>query len=135
MSEGMNELISTNLLRLSILRFEFGSILRRKTLIGPKAAEEPQYMVHDIPIYRTLGYLIIMNWNSARSSLYSRHHCSFIETNNRSVLCGDLTYVILFPQLILVLYFPPSNTYGSVFSFLISFILRILCGDKYLGNR
>jgi len=49
------------------------------------------------------------------------------------VLCGDLTYVILFPQLVLVLYFPPSNTYGSFFSFIISFILRILCGDKYLG--
>ena len=36
-----------------------------------------------------------------------------------SVLCGDLTYVILFPQLLLVLYFPPSNTYGSVASFLV----------------
>ena len=40
------------------------------------------------------------------------HHCI------DSVLCGDLTYVILFPQLLLVLYFPPSNTYGSVASFL-----------------
>ena len=50
-----------------------------------------------------------------------------------SVLCGDLTYVILFPQLLLVLYFPPSNTYGSSVSFIITFILRILCGDKYLG--
>ena len=50
-----------------------------------------------------------------------------------SVLCGDLTYVILFPQLLLTLYFPPSNTYGSVLSFLTSFSLRLLVGDQYLG--
>ena len=50
-----------------------------------------------------------------------------------SVLCGDLTYVILFPQLLLTVYFPPSNTYGSVLSFLTSFSLRVLVGDQYLG--
>ena len=49
------------------------------------------------------------------------------------MLCGDLTYVILFPQLLLVLYFPPSNTYGALCSFVVSFTLRVLCGDKYLG--
>lgn len=50
-----------------------------------------------------------------------------------SVLCGDLTYVILFPQLLLTIYFPPSNTYGSVISFMTSFSLRLLVGDQYLG--
>ena len=50
-----------------------------------------------------------------------------------SVLCGDLTYVILFPQLLLTIYFPPSNTYGSILSYITSFSLRLLVGDQYLG--
>jgi len=49
------------------------------------------------------------------------------------VLCGDFTYVILFPQLLLVLYWSKSNTYGAISSFLVSLILRLLVGDKYLG--
>ena len=50
-----------------------------------------------------------------------------------SVLCGDLTYVILFPQLLITIYFPPSNTYGSILSFGTSLGLRLLVGDQYLG--
>ena len=50
-----------------------------------------------------------------------------------SVLCGDFTYVILFPQLLLVLYFSKSNTYGSLTSFMICLTLRLLAGDVYLG--
>jgi len=49
------------------------------------------------------------------------------------VLCGDFTYVILFPQLLLVLYWSSSNTYGAISSFFVSLILRLLMGDKYLG--
>jgi len=49
------------------------------------------------------------------------------------VLCGDFTYVILFPQLLLVLYFSKSNTYGSLTSFIVCLILRLLAGDVYLG--
>ena len=52
---------------------------------------------------------------------------------NFSVLCGDFTYVILFPQLLLVLYWSSSNTYGAISSFFVSLILRLLMGDKYLG--
>ena len=50
-----------------------------------------------------------------------------------SVLCGDFTYVILFPQLVLVLYWSKANTYGAISSFFVSLILRLLVGDKYLG--
>jgi len=49
------------------------------------------------------------------------------------VLCGDFMYVIVFPQLLLVLYWSPANTYGSVTSFMTSLLLRLLVGDKYLG--
>ena len=52
---------------------------------------------------------------------------------NFSVLCGDFTYVILFPQLLLVLYWSTSNTYGAISSFFVSLILRLLMGDNYLG--
>jgi len=49
------------------------------------------------------------------------------------VLCGDFMYVIVFPQLLLVLYWSPANTYGSVASFSTALLLRLLVGDKYLG--
>jgi len=50
-----------------------------------------------------------------------------------SILCSDLIYVILFPQLICVLYFRYSNGYGAVVSFTIGMILRLLGGENMLG--
>ena len=50
-----------------------------------------------------------------------------------SVLCGDFVFVIVFPQLLLVIYYDKSNTYGSLSSFIIGLTLRLLCGDKVLG--
>ena len=61
------------------------------------------------------------------------HHQARLSAHICSVLCGDLTYVLLFPQLLLVLYLPQANTYGSASSFLLSLVLRLLIGDKYLG--
>merc|ERR1719264_1940557 len=49
------------------------------------------------------------------------------------VLCGDFMFVIVFPQLTLVLYWELANTYGSVFSFFVGLLLRLLCGDKTMG--
>jgi len=49
------------------------------------------------------------------------------------VLCGDFMFVIVFGQLTLVLFFKKANTYGSVFSFFLSLLLRLLCGDDKLG--
>merc|ERR1719193_843884 len=49
------------------------------------------------------------------------------------VLCGDFMFVIVFPQLTLVLYWELANTYGSVVSFFIGLLLRLLCGDKTMG--
>ena len=51
-----------------------------------------------------------------------------------SILCSDLIYVILFPQLICVLYFRYSNGYGAICSFAVGMVLRILGGEKLLGN-
>ena len=45
------------------------------------------------------------------------------------MLCGDFMFVIVFGQLALVLFFEKGNTYGSVFSFFLSLLLRLLCGD------
>merc|ERR1712107_876483 len=49
------------------------------------------------------------------------------------VLCGDFMLVIVFPQLTLVLYWELANTYGSVFSFVVGLVLRLMCGDKTMG--
>ena len=45
------------------------------------------------------------------------------------VLCGDLVYVLLFPQLTCVIYFPYANTYGSAVGFIVGAILRLV-GQK-----
>ena len=42
-------------------------------------------------------------------------------------------FVIVFPQLTLVLYWEMANTYGSVSSFFVGIILRLLCGDNLMG--
>lgn len=52
-----------------------------------------------------------------------------------SILCSDLIYVILFPQLICVLYFRYANAYGAVISFCVGLILRVCCGEPMLGKK
>ncbi|XP_069169304.1 high-affinity choline transporter 1 isoform X1 [Procambarus clarkii] len=49
-------------------------------------------------------------------------------------LCGDLVYVMLFPQLTLAVHAPHHvNTYGSIAAYFLGFTLRILGGEKVLG--
>ncbi|CAH8619392.1 unnamed protein product [Schistosoma rodhaini] len=50
-------------------------------------------------------------------------------------LCSDLVYVILFPQLICVLYVKFSNTYGSLCSYLIGLFVRLTSGESVLKLR
>ncbi|KAK6961656.1 high-affinity choline transporter 1 [Biomphalaria glabrata] len=49
------------------------------------------------------------------------------------VLCSDLLYVILFPQMIGVLWIRLTNTYGMVSGFVVALIIRILSGDPTLN--
>lgn len=44
-----------------------------------------------------------------------------------------LTYVFMFPQLICVLFFDVANSYGCLAGFLLSLLLRLLCGWSELG--
>ncbi|XP_037789860.1 high-affinity choline transporter 1-like isoform X2 [Penaeus monodon] len=49
-------------------------------------------------------------------------------------LCGDLVYVILFPQLLMVVHFRQYvNTYGSFAGFCMGFLVRLLGGEPYIG--
>jgi len=48
-------------------------------------------------------------------------------------LCSDLVYVILFPQLLCVVYVPHTNTYGSLSAYITGFLFRILIGEPSLG--
>ncbi|PNF35265.1 hypothetical protein B7P43_G04809 [Cryptotermes secundus] len=51
-----------------------------------------------------------------------------------SYLCADLIYVILFPQLLLIIHWPHGvNTYGCLVSYFVGLFLRILGGEKRLG--
>ncbi|GFS10728.1 high-affinity choline transporter 1-like [Elysia marginata] len=49
------------------------------------------------------------------------------------ILCSDLMYVVLFPQLTITLWMPQSNSYGSLTGFVVSFGLRLLSGEPVLG--
>ncbi|XP_023998992.1 high affinity choline transporter 1-like [Salvelinus sp. IW2-2015] len=48
-------------------------------------------------------------------------------------LSSDLVYVIIFPQLISVLFVKGTNTYGSVAAYVFGLILRIGGGEPYLS--
>ncbi|KXJ09271.1 high-affinity choline transporter 1 isoform X2 [Exaiptasia diaphana] len=48
-------------------------------------------------------------------------------------LCSDLVFVILFPQLVSVIYVPFSNTYGSLSGYLIGLVLRVIGGEELIG--
>ena len=45
-------------------------------------------------------------------------------------LCGDLVYVILFPQLVSVIYLSWTNTYGSLAGYVIGLLFRLLGGEN-----
>lgn len=47
-------------------------------------------------------------------------------------LCADLVYVILFPQLLCVVYFEQSNTYGCLAGYAVGLLLRLSGGEALL---
>ncbi|XP_037564934.2 high-affinity choline transporter 1 [Dermacentor silvarum] len=49
------------------------------------------------------------------------------------LFCSDIVYVLLFPQLICVLYFQNSNTYGSLLAFSVGVVFRWLCGEPSMN--
>jgi high affinity choline transporter 7 len=48
-------------------------------------------------------------------------------------LCADLVYVVLFPQLVCVVYAKDTNTYGSLVAYIIGLLLRLSGGEKLVG--
>ncbi|KAM4729174.1 high-affinity choline transporter 1-like [Anableps anableps] len=49
------------------------------------------------------------------------------------MLRSDLTYTLMLPQLVCVLFFSISNGYGAVLGCAIGVLLRLLCGEPLLG--
>lgn len=48
-------------------------------------------------------------------------------------MCSDLMYVVLFPQLLCVIYVPIVNTYGSITGFVAGLFFRVAGGELSLG--
>lgn len=48
-------------------------------------------------------------------------------------LCSDLVYVILFPQLVSVIYLKGTNTYGSLAGYVLGILVRLSAGESLLG--
>ncbi|XP_059215309.1 high-affinity choline transporter 1-like [Centropristis striata] len=49
------------------------------------------------------------------------------------MLRSDLTYTLMLPQLVCVLFFSISNGYGAVLGCVVGMLLRVLCGEPLLG--
>lgn len=49
------------------------------------------------------------------------------------VLCSDLVYCILFPQLVTALFDPKANSYGALAGFAVAFLLRAGGGEPSIG--
>ncbi|KAK7901202.1 hypothetical protein WMY93_017971 [Mugilogobius chulae] len=49
------------------------------------------------------------------------------------LLRSDLTYTLMLPQLVCVLFFSVSNGYGAVLGCATGMVLRVLCGEPVLG--
>jgi len=49
------------------------------------------------------------------------------------MLRSDLTYTLMLPQLVCVLFFSVSNGYGAVLGCAVGVVLRVLCGEPLIG--
>ncbi|VDM40251.1 unnamed protein product [Toxocara canis] len=91
-----------------------------KLVIRPDACEREVIIVMRIAILAVgfLATLMALTINSIYGLWY---------------LCADLVYVILFPQLICVVYMERSNTYGSIAGYVVGLLLRLSGGEPLLS--
>merc|ERR1712123_459796 len=92
-----------------------------KLIFRPKASESEIMWVMRVAIFLVGGMATFMALNIP--TIYGLW-----------ALCSDLVYVILFPQLLMVVHFTEHcNTYGSLFAYCIGLVIRVSGGEKLIG--
>lgn len=94
-----------------------------KVLFRPKASEKELIWVIRGAVVVVGGLALILGLSV--QSVYGLFY-----------LCADFVYVILFPQLVAVIYIPFVNVYGSIVGYVIGLVLRLIGGERVkIGNE
>ncbi|KAK0138544.1 High affinity choline transporter 1 [Merluccius polli] len=91
-----------------------------KSVLRPQASQrEMQWVIRAVVVVMGIGGTALTSFQKSSMMMW--------------YIGVALAYVFMFPQLVCVLFFNMANSYGCIMGFLLSLLLRLLCGWSHLG--